>query len=70
LYSFKSLKLYSLNPIYKPYDLNLNEIKEIWKFTNFISKEIPDPQIHKDDLLKTVSELQYEMNKVKETLKI
>ena len=61
----KSLKLYSLNPNYKPYDLNINEIKEIWKFTNFISKEIPDPQIPKDDLLKTVANLQYEMNKIK-----
>ena len=66
----KSLKLYSLNPIYKPYDLNINEIKEIWKFTNFISKEIPEPQIPKDDLLKTVSDLQYEMNKIKETLNL
>ena len=65
----KSLKLYSLNPIYKPYDLNINEIKEIWKFTNFISKEIPEPKISKDDLLKTVADLQYEMNKIKETLK-
>jgi len=66
----KSLKLYSLNPIYKPYDLNINEIKEIWKFTNFISKEIPDHRIPKDDLLKTVADLQYDMNKIKENFKI
>jgi phage repressor protein C with HTH and peptisase S24 domain len=64
----KSLKLYSLNPIYEPYDLNINEIREIWKFTNFISNEIPAPQIPKDDLLKTVANLQYEMNQIKEKI--
>ncbi len=64
----KSLKLYSLNPIYEPYDINVNEIREIWKFTNFISNEIPEPQIPKDDLLKTVANLQYEMNKIKEKI--
>lgn len=64
----KSFKLYSLNPIYKPYDLLINEIREIWKFTNFISNEIPDPRIPKEDLLSTVANLQYEMNKIKEKL--
>ncbi|OQX97112.1 MAG: DNA-binding protein [Bacteroidetes bacterium 4572_117] len=64
----KSLKLYSLNPIYEPYDLNINEIREIWRFVNFISNEIPEPKIPKDDLLKTVANLQYEMNKIKEKI--
>ncbi len=64
----KSIKLYSLNPIYEPFDLNVNEIREIWKFTNFISNEIPEPKIPKEDLLKTVANLQYEMNKIKEKI--
>ena len=64
----KSFKLYSLNPIYEPFDLNINEIREIWKFTNYISNEIPEPKIPKDDLLKTVANLQYEMNKIKEKI--
>ena len=64
----KSLKLYSLNPIYKPYDIDVKEIREIWKFTNFISNEIPDPQLPKDNLLKTIAGLQYEMNKIKEQI--
>ncbi|MBN1252498.1 MAG: S24 family peptidase [Bacteroidales bacterium] len=61
----KSLKLYSLNPIYNPYEISIKNIKEIWKFVNFISNEIPEPKIPKDDLLKTVSELQIEINKIK-----
>ncbi len=64
----KSLKLYSLNPIYEPYDLMVNEIREVWKFTNFISNEIPEPKIPKEDLLTTVANLKYEMNKIKEQL--
>lgn len=68
LVSHKRLKLYSLNPIYKPYDIELKEIREIWKFTNFISAHIPEPQIPKGDLLKTVADLQYEMNKIKNKL--
>ena len=65
----KTFKLYSLNPIYEPFDLNINEIREIWKFTNFISSEIPEPKIPKDDLLKTVANLQYDMNKLKGKLR-
>ncbi len=64
----KSLKLYSLNPMYEPYDIVPSEIREIWKFTNFISNEIPEPHIPEKDLLKTVAGLQYEMNKIKSKL--
>ncbi len=64
----RSFKLYSLNPVYEPYDIDIKEIREIWKFVNFISDEIPEPHIPKDDLLKTVANLQYEMNKIKNKL--
>ena len=64
----KLLKLYSLNPTYEPYDLIVNEIREIWRFTNFISNEIPEPKIPKEDLLTTVANLKYEINKIKEQL--
>ena len=64
----KLFKLYSLNPTYEPYDLMINEIREVWKFTNFISNEIPDPKIPKEDLLTTVANLKYEMNKIKAKL--
>lgn len=65
----KSLTLYSLNPTYDPYYLYVNEISEIWKFTNFISSEIPEPKLSKDDLLTTVANLKHEMNKIKANLK-
>jgi transcriptional regulator with XRE-family HTH domain len=65
----KSLTLYSLNPTYDPFNLFINEITEIWKFTNFISNQIPEPKLPKDDLLTTVANLKHEMNKIKANLK-
>jgi len=37
-----SLHLISLNTNYKPYDMPLIEIKEVWKFVHYISSEIPE----------------------------
>jgi transcriptional regulator with XRE-family HTH domain len=36
------LVLHSLNPEYEPYEINVNEIREIWQFVNYISPEIPE----------------------------
>jgi transcriptional regulator with XRE-family HTH domain len=36
------LVLYSLNPAYEPYEITVNNIREVWQFVNFISSEIPD----------------------------
>lgn len=59
------LILYSLNPVYEPYEVAVTEIKEIWRFVNYISAEIPDPMIPNDNLLKTVAGLRRDMNWVK-----
>jgi transcriptional regulator with XRE-family HTH domain len=61
----KSLKLFSLNLVYEPYVLPVSEITEIWKFTNFISNQIPEPKLQKEDLLSTVAMLKSEMSKIK-----
>ena len=49
------LVLYSLNPVYEPYDVMISEIKEVWKFVNYISGEIPDPMAPNENILKTVA---------------
>jgi hypothetical protein len=43
----------------------LSDIKEVWRFVNYISSEIPDPMIPNDNLLKTVAGLRRDMNWVK-----
>ncbi len=36
------LILHSLNPAYEPYEITVNDIREIWQFVNYISPEIPE----------------------------
>jgi transcriptional regulator with XRE-family HTH domain len=62
------LRLYSLNPLYDPYDLPISEVKEIWKFIHYISSELPEPALPQDALLKTVASLKDDMNRVKNRL--
>lgn len=36
-----TLRLHSLNPTYKPFKVNANEVSEIWKFIGYVSREMP-----------------------------
>jgi transcriptional regulator with XRE-family HTH domain len=59
------LTLFSLNPVYEPFDVNVNEIKEVWRFINYISSEIPDPVMPEEELMKTVANLKHDMDILK-----
>jgi len=60
------VRLYSLNPIYEPYVVQVNEIREIWRFVHFISHEIPEPIIPENQLVRTVAALRREMDQLKQ----
>ncbi|MBN2485699.1 MAG: LexA family transcriptional regulator [Bacteroidales bacterium] len=60
-----SLRLFSLNPLYEPYDVHISIVKEVWKFVHYISKELPEPLLPQAELLKTVASLKRDMSKVK-----
>lgn len=68
----KKLLLRSLNPAYKPYEINVSDVKEIWKFVYYSSPQLPEPVIEKDDLVRSVASLQQDvhtlMDKVEEVL--
>ncbi|MHC1702358.1 MAG: XRE family transcriptional regulator [Tenuifilaceae bacterium] len=59
------LKLYSLNSLYKPYDVPVPDIKEVWRFINYINSEIPAPEKSGDDLNQKVFELTREVEMIK-----
>jgi transcriptional regulator with XRE-family HTH domain len=63
-----TLRMYSLNPLYDPFDVHVSAIKEIWKFVHYISKELPEPVLPQDELLRTVANLKRDMSKVKTQL--
>jgi phage repressor protein C with HTH and peptisase S24 domain len=37
-----TLKLYSTNRLYQPYEISISEVQEVWKFVNYISNEAPE----------------------------
>lgn len=61
--------MYSLNPLYDPFGIHVNEIREVWRFVNYICSEIPEPVISADNLTRTVAGLQHEMNLLKSRIR-
>lgn len=59
------LELISLNPEYKPYNIKISEIKEIWEFCNFISSEIPVNNSDMDILSQNISEIKSNIEDLK-----
>lgn len=63
------LHLVSTNPFYEPYDIDIREVMEIWKFVNYISSELPKDEDKVDNLSATVYNLQNEIRQIKNVLK-
>lgn len=62
------LVLYSLNPVYEPYEVHISQVKEIWKFVNYISSELPDPVIPEKQLLQAVAGMKHDLERIKARL--
>jgi len=63
-----SLVLHSFNPIYKPYEIMISEIKEIWKFVNYISSELPEPNSYRDNMVKSYETLRADVDKLQKQI--
>jgi phage repressor protein C with HTH and peptisase S24 domain len=55
---YKNFLMRSLNPSYEPFEVPVNEVIEIWKFINYISSEMPEPESTQEQLSKIVMQLQ------------
>ena len=65
------LVLHSLNPMYMPYDLPANEIREVWQFVHYISGELPDNEMAATaELTRTVKALQADMQAIQMKLNL
>lgn len=62
------LRLYSLNPAYEPYEVHVNDIREVWKFVNFISSRIPEPNSPLEHLSNQFTQLKKEVETIKDKL--
>jgi hypothetical protein len=47
----------------------VNEVLEIWKFVNYISDEIPEPNLSRDQLSSSMLNMQKEIREIKNTLR-
>ena len=61
----KNLLLKSLNPNYDPYEVPATDIREVWKFCNYISAELPEEYWAKDRVLKRIEKMEAEMKDLK-----
>ena len=59
-------KLISLNPAYQPYELAATEIREVWKFVHYISREVTESQLTDSQIslqLKILTEEIYQLKR-------
>jgi len=60
--------LHSLNPDYQPYDIAVKDIREVWKFVNYISAELPEPNVENTQLVIAMNALQKELRTIQTRL--
>jgi transcriptional regulator with XRE-family HTH domain len=59
------LRLFSLNTLYQPYDVNVADVREVWRFRNFITGEIPGENNQNNSLARMLMELKKEVEEIK-----
>jgi transcriptional regulator with XRE-family HTH domain len=62
------LVLYSLNPLYEPYEVHISDIREVWKFVHYISDELPEPVLPEKQLLRTVASMKQDLYQLKKSM--
>jgi transcriptional regulator with XRE-family HTH domain len=50
----RTLHLASLNPIYEPYSVGVNDVCEVWKYRCYISNDMPAANLPLEDIAKTM----------------
>ncbi len=63
-----NIRLISLNPLYKPYEIPAVEVMEIWKFVSFFSTEINSEFKLEEILLSMMKDMKMDISELKEKL--
>jgi phage repressor protein C with HTH and peptisase S24 domain len=64
------LRLISLNPLYEPYEIHINQVREIWKFVNYISSQVPAANSLREKIEDTVIQLQKQVKAIQMKLEL
>ncbi len=62
------LKLISLNPLYEPYEIAIDKVREVWSFVNFITDEMPEANQPIDEIARSIQELRREVRSIQTRL--
>lgn len=62
------LRAYALNPLYEPYDIEGKDIREVWRFVHYISSEMPEPNLPREELEQTVVKLKRDVEMIKKEM--
>jgi transcriptional regulator with XRE-family HTH domain len=62
------LMLHSLNPLYESYPVELKDLREVWRFVHYISSELPEPNLPKNEISSTLANLKKEMAQIREQI--
>jgi transcriptional regulator with XRE-family HTH domain len=60
-----TLRLISLNPVYEPYFVSISEVREIWRFVNYTSSELPSGDLSQEMIGKTLITIQNDIKDIK-----
>ncbi|KEO73815.1 XRE family transcriptional regulator [Anditalea andensis] len=60
----KVLRLESLNSLYSPYEVEVQEVLEIWKFHSYYTDTIPEPESSLQQLTQQVHEIKLSLRKL------
>jgi len=60
-----TLRLVSLNTLYEPYFVNVSEVREIWRFVNYTSNEMPSGNLTGEIIGKTLFNIQSDIKEIK-----
>ncbi|MCS6978993.1 MAG: helix-turn-helix domain-containing protein [Flavobacteriales bacterium] len=63
-----SFVLSSTNPAYPPYEVRAEDVLEVWRFVNYISSELPPPNLSKNHLHDALSAVQDELRRLRQDL--
>lgn len=64
----KTVLLKSLNTVYDPYEVPVSDIKEVWKFCNYISNQLPEISFTREDVMDKLSKMEEEMKNLRKSL--
>ena len=59
------LRMISLNPLYEPYSVSGSYIREIWRFVNYTSAEVPSGNLSNEIIGRALSTIQSDLKEIK-----